>query len=66
MLKLVKVIIFAADNNKVSELNDLVITENILLLIFVFSTILLGLFPNLLLQFIDVSVIKILANYKGL
>ena len=47
-------------------MKDLVLTENILLLIFVIATILLGLFPNLLLQFIDVSVIKILTNYKGL
>lgn len=66
MLKLVKVIIFVSGDNKVSNLKDLVLTENILLLIFVISTILLGLFPNLLLQFIDVSVIKILTNYKGL
>jgi len=66
MLKLVKVIIFVSSDNKVSNLKDLVLTENILLLIFVISTILLGLFPNLLLQFIDVSVIKILTNYKGL
>ena len=66
MLKLVKVIIFFSGDNKVSNLKDLVLTENILLLIFVISTILLGLFPNLLLQFIDVSVIKVLTNYKGL
>jgi NADH-quinone oxidoreductase subunit M len=66
MLKLVKVIIFVSGDNKVSNLKDLVLTENILLLIFVISTILLGLFPNLLLQFIDVSVIKVLTNYKGL
>ena len=65
MLKLVKIIIFTVDSNKVSDLQDLVLTENILLLIFVTSTILLGLFPNFLLQFIDVSVIKILTNYKG-
>ena len=66
MLKLVKVIIFVSGDNKVSNMKDLVLTENILLLIFVISTILLGLFPNLLLQFIDVSVIKTLTNYKGL
>jgi NADH-quinone oxidoreductase subunit M len=66
MLKLVKLIIFTVDSNKVSNMKDLVLTENILLLIFVVSTILLGLLPNVLLEFIDVPVIKILENYKGL
>ena len=66
MLKLVKSIIFTNVANKVTNLKDLIVTENLLLLIFVFSTILLGLFPNILLQFIDTSVMKIVINYKGM
>ena len=63
---LVKSMPFTVDSNKVSNMQDLVLTENILLMIFVVSTILLGLFPNVLLQFIDVPVTNILENYKGL
>ena len=61
MLRLVRSIIFTIDQ-RVIKLNDLSITENCIMLVFVFFTLLLGLFPNLVLNFTDNSILKILVN----
>ena len=62
MLRLVRSIIFTVDS-KITNLKDLTLTENFLMLVLVSSTLLFGLAPNLLLNFTNNSVLKILANY---
>ncbi|MAH88546.1 MAG: NADH-quinone oxidoreductase subunit M [Pelagibacterales bacterium] len=63
MLRLVREIIFTIENNKVLVLNDLILSEKILLLFFVIITLLLGIFPNLLISFIDGYTLKLIKNY---
>ena len=63
MLRLVREIIFTIDKNKVLILKDLILSEKIILLFFVFITLLLGIFPNLLINFIDGYTLKLITNY---
>ena len=63
MLRLVREIIFTIDKNKVLILKDLILSEKIILLFFVFITLLLGIFPNLLINFIDSYTLKLITNY---
>ena len=63
MLRLVREIIFTVDKDKVVVLKDLILSERILLLFFVIITLLLGIFPNLLLNFIDGYTLKLIANF---
>ncbi len=64
MLNLVRSIIFKkttlANNVKLLDLN---ISESLLLFIFVFFTMVLGILPNFLLQFIDFATLKLLSNF---
>ena len=63
MLRLVREIIFTVDKDKVLLLKDLVLSERLLLLFFAITTLLLGIFPNLLLNFIDGYTSKLIANF---
>ncbi len=63
MLRLVREIIFTVDKDKVLVLKDLILSERLLLLFFVMTTLLLGIFPNLLLNFIDGYTYKLIANF---
>ncbi len=63
MLRLVREIIFTVDKDKVLVLKDLILSERLLLLFFAITTLLLGIFPNLLLNFIDGYTFKLIANF---
>ena len=63
MLRLVREIIFTVDKDKTLVLKDLILSERLLLLIFAISTMLLGVFPNLLLNLIDSYTLKLIANF---
>ena len=63
MLRLVREIIFTVNKDKVLVLNDLILSERLLLLFFATATLLLGIFPNLLLNFIDGYTLKLIANF---
>ncbi len=63
MLRLVREIIFTVDKDKVLVLKDLIFSERLLLLFFAITTLLLGIFPNLLLNFIDGYTLKLIANF---
>ena len=63
MLRLVREVIFTIDKNKVISLKELEKPEKFLLSIFVFFTILLGIFPNYLLNFINNYTSKLLLNF---
>ena len=63
MLRLVREIIFTVDKDKVLVLKDLILSERLLLLFFAITTLLLGIFPNLLLNFIDGYTLKLIANF---
>ena len=63
MLRLVREIIFTVDKDKVLVLKDLILSERLLLLFFAITTILLGVFPNLLLNFIDGYTLKLITNF---
>ena len=63
MLRLVREIIFTIDKDKVLVLKDLILAERLLLLFFAITTLLLGIFPNLLLNFIDGYTLKLIANF---
>ena len=63
MLRLVREIIFTVDKDKVLVLEDLILSERLLLLFFAITTLLLGIFPNLLLNFIDGYTFKLIANF---
>ena len=63
MLRLVREIIFTVDKDKILALKDLIFSERLLLLFFAITTMLLGVFPNLLLNFIDGYTLKLIANY---
>ena len=64
MLNLVRSIIFKkttlANNVRLLDVN---ISESLLLFIFVFFTMVLGILPNFLLQFIDFATLKLLSNF---
>ncbi len=64
MLNLVRSIIFKkttlANNVKLLDVN---ISESFLLFIFVFFTMVLGVLPNFLLQFIDLATLRLLSNF---
>ena len=51
------------DKEKVLVLKDLILSERLLLLFFAITTLLLGLFPNLLLNFIDGYTLKLITNF---
>ena len=63
MLRLVREIIFTVDKDKVLVLKDLILSERLLLLFFAITTLLLGIFPNLLLNLIDGYTLKLIANF---
>ena len=63
MLRLVREIIFTVDKDKVLILKDLIFSERLLLLFFAITTLLLGIFPNTLLNFIDGYTLKLIANF---
>ena len=63
MLRLVREIIFTVDKDKVLVLKDLILSERLLLLFFAITTLLLGIFPNTLLNFIDGYTLKLIANF---
>ena len=63
MLRLVREIIFTVDKDKVLVLKDLVLSERLLLLFFAITTLMLGVFPNLLLNFIDGYTFKLIENF---
>tara|TARA_B100001939_G_scaffold52511_1_gene41742 strand:- start:213 stop:1661 length:1449 start_codon:yes stop_codon:yes gene_type:complete len=63
MLRLVREIIFTVNKDKVLVLKDLILSERLLLLFFAITTLLLGIFPNLLLNFIDGYTSKLIANF---
>ena len=63
MLRLVREIIFTVDKDKLILLKDLVLSEKLLLLFFAISTVLLGFFPNLLLNFINGYTLKLITNF---
>ena len=63
MLRLVREIIFTVNKDKVLVLKDLILSERLLLLFFAITTLLLGIFPNLLLNFIDGYTLKLIANF---
>ena len=63
MLRLVREIIFTVDKDKVLVLKDLIFSERLLLLFFAITTLLLGIFPNTLLNFIDGYTLKLIANF---
>ena len=63
MLRLVREIIFTVDKDKVLVLKDLILSERVLLIFFVITTLLLGIFPNLLLNFIDGYTLKLITNF---
>ena len=63
MIRLVREIIFTVNIDKVLVLKDLILSERLLLLFFVITTLLLGIFPNLLLNFIDGYTLKLIANF---
>ena len=63
MLRLVREIIFTVNIDKVLVLKDLILSERLLLLFFAITTLLLGIFPNLLLNFIDGYTLKLIANF---
>ena len=64
MLRLVREIIFTVNKDKVLVLKDLILSERLLLLFFAITTLLLGIFPNLLLNFIDGYTLKLIANFN--
>ena len=64
MLRLVREIIFTVNKDKVLVLKDLILSERLLLLFFAITTLLLGVFPNLLLNFIDGYTLKLIANFN--
>tara|TARA_B100000963_G_scaffold219033_1_gene190999 strand:- start:3254 stop:4285 length:1032 start_codon:yes stop_codon:yes gene_type:complete len=67
MLVLVKDIIFTSNQNKeVLILEDIKIKEIFLFLVLVLSTMIFGIFPNLILNTIELPVDKILTNFQGL
>ncbi len=63
MLRLVREIIFTVDKDKVLVLKDLILSEKLLLLFFAIITLLLGIFPNLLLDFINSYTLKLITNF---
>ena len=63
MLRLVREIIFTVDKDKLLILKDLIFSERLLLLFFSITTLLLGIFPNTLLNFIDGYTLKLIANF---
>ena len=63
MLRLVREIIFTVNKDKVLVLKDLILSERLLLLFFAITTLLLGIFPNTLLNFIDGYTLKLIANF---
>ena len=63
MLRLVREIIFTVDKDKILVLKDLIFSERLLLLFFAITTLLLGIFPNTLLNFIDGYTLKLIANF---
>jgi NADH-quinone oxidoreductase subunit M len=63
MFRLVRQIIFTVDKDKVLVLKDLILSEKLLLLFFAITTFLLGIFPNLLLNFIDGYTLKLMENF---
>ena len=63
MLRLVREIIFTVDKDKVLVLKDLILSEKLLLLFFAIITLLLGIFPNLLLDFINGYTLKLITNF---
>ena len=63
MLRLVREIIFTVDKDKVIVLKDLILSERVLLIFFAITTLLLGIFPNLLLNFIDGYTLKLITNF---
>ncbi|MBF97073.1 MAG: NADH-quinone oxidoreductase subunit M [Alphaproteobacteria bacterium MarineAlpha9_Bin4] len=65
MMSLVRKIIFTGSNSStVTELTDLNVLEILLMLFLVFFTLLLGLFPNIILNITETSVIEILKNFN--
>ena len=63
MLRLVREIIFTVDKDKILVLKELILSERLLLLFFAITTLLLGIFPNTLLNFIDGYTLKLIANF---
>ena len=63
MLRLVREIIFTVEKDKVLILKDLILSERLLLLFFAILTLLLGIFPNLLLSFVDGYTLKLIKNF---
>ncbi len=66
MLVLVRKIIFTTDANMlVTNIKELSKSEVFIIVFLSFCTLVLGLFPNLLLNFIDIHSDLLLTNYKG-
>jgi len=64
MMSLVRKVIFTIDKDlEISSLNDLGFTEKFLMILLVFFTLLLGFYPNLILDFTEASTIKLLTNF---
>ncbi len=65
MMSLVRKIIFTSSNNiTITKTTDLNSVEILLMLFLVFFTLLLGLIPNIILNITEISVIKLLTNFK--
>ena len=66
MLVLVRKIIFTTDANMlVTNIKELSKSEVFIIVFLSFCTLVLGLFPNLLLNFIDIHSDLLLTNFKG-
>ena len=65
MMSLVRKIIFTIDKDLIkTELNDLTKSEILLMLFLAFCTLFLGLYPNFILNFTEISTLNLLTNFK--
>ena len=65
MMSLVRNIVFTGSNNSINtELMELNLLEKLLMLFLVFFTLLLGVLPNIILDITEVSILKLLTNFK--
>ena len=65
MMSLVRKIIFTTDKDLIKlELSDLEGLEIYIMFFLVFFTLLLGLYPNIILNFTETSTINLLMNFK--
>ena len=65
MMSLVRKIIFTIDNNLTkTELNDLTKSEILLMLFLAFCTLFFRFYPNIILNFTEISTLNLLTNFE--